>query len=305
MRAVVVGYGSIGARHARVLGALGCDVAVVSRREVDVPVRFAAIAEAVESFRPEYVVIANATTEHEDSLKALRGAGFAGIVLVEKPLFAEYKTPEELGMDGNGVFVAYNLRFHPVIQRLRSLLQNERILTFHAHIGQYLPQWRPDRDYRTVYSAYKEQGGGALRDLSHELDYVLWMCGAWRRVAALGGHISHLEIHSDDAFSLVLETDRAPIVTIQLNYLDRVAQREIVVNTEKHTFRANLIAGTLAVDGVVESFAVERDDTYRAQHRDILEYGARTACSFSEGNAVVQLIAAAEQANTTQTWVTR
>lgn len=305
MRAVVVGYGSIGARHVRVLSELGCNVAVVSRREVDVPMRFATIAEAVESFHPEYIVIANATTEHKDSLKALRSAGFAGIVLVEKPLFAEYKTPEELGIQSGGVFVAYNLRFHPVLQRLHSLLEHERILTFHAHIGQYLPQWRPDRDYRTVYSAHKEQGGGALRDLSHEVDYVLWMCGAWRRLAALGGHISHLEISSDDVFSLMLETERAPVVTIQLNYLDRVAQREIVINTENHTFRANLIAGTLSVDGVVESFTVERDDTYRNQHRDILEHGAQTACSFQEGNAVMQMIAAAEQANRTQTWVTR
>lgn len=305
MRAVVVGYGSIGARHVRVLTALGCEVAVVSRRDVDVPLRFATIAEAVQVFFPEYIVIATTTMEHEQTLRDVRAAGFAGLVLVEKPLFAEERTPEELGISGNGVFVAYNLRFHPVLQRLYSLLREERILTFHAHIGQYLPQWRPDRDYRTVYSADARQGGGALRDLSHELDYVLWICGAWRRLTAMGGHVSHLEIHSDDVYSLLVETERAPVVSIQLNYLDRVAQREIIVNTEKHTFRANLIAGTLAMDGVVETFAVERDDMYREQHRDILERGARTACSFGEGNAVMRMIAAAEQANATQTWVTQ
>ena len=36
MRALVVGYGSIGVRHTRVLQKLGCDTAVLSNRDVDV-----------------------------------------------------------------------------------------------------------------------------------------------------------------------------------------------------------------------------------------------------------------------------
>lgn len=305
MKAVVVGYGSIGARHTRVLEQLGCTVAVVSRREVDVPLRYASPDEAVSAFGPAYVVIATATTEHASTLMQVRRAGFRGPVLVEKPLFDRFLAESELGIDTGAVFVVYNLRFHPVMQRLYELLRSERILTFHAYVGQYLPSWRPDRDYRTVYSAHADKGGGVLRDLSHEMDYIQWLCGRWTRLTAAGGHLSSLEISSDDVYSLLLETERAPVVTMQLNYLDRISQRQIVVNTEKHTFRADLVAGTLQVDGQTERYTVERDQAFREQHRAVMENRRDYLCSFDDGNDIMRLIEAAEQANRTRTWVER
>ena len=51
------------------------------------------------------------------------------------------------------------------------------------------------------------RGGGVLRDLSHELDYLLLLGGSWRRVAGAGGRIGPLDIRSDDYWSLLLELD--------------------------------------------------------------------------------------------------
>ncbi len=303
MRAVVVGYGSIGERHARVLGEIGCTVAVVSRRDVDVPVHYSTVEEAVKDFQPDYIVIASATVNHETDLRRVRATDFSGLVLVEKPLFSSYRDLSDV--DTNNVFVVYNLRFHPVMQRLYELLRGERILTFHAYIGQYLPTWRPGRDYRDVYSAHAEQGGGVLRDLSHEMDYVQWMCGRWKQLTARGGHLSSLEITSDDVYSLLVETDRVPVATIQINYLDRISQRTIVVNTEEHTLKADLIAGTLQMDDRTEQFTVVRDQAFRDQHRAVIENRREFLCSFDDGNDIMHMIEAAEKANSTQTWISR
>ena len=46
-----------------------------------------------------------------------------------------------------------------------------------AEYGQYLPAWRPSRDYRETYTAQSAQGGGILLDASHEIDYVRWIGG--------------------------------------------------------------------------------------------------------------------------------
>lgn len=303
MKALVVGYGSIGSRHLSVLAELGCRVAAVSSRDLPEVLRFAGIAEALQQFEPDYVVIATETAQHHAGVCALADAGFSGIVLVEKPLFHEVKElPPHSFRAG---FVAYNLRFHPLVQRLRLLLENESIVSAQAYVGQYLPGWRPQRDYRAGYSADGSAGGGVLRDISHELDYLTWILGDWQRLTALGGHFSNLEITSDDVFAVMMCTDRCPVVTVQLNYLDRLSRRQLVVNTTRRTIALDFIAGQLCLDDAREEFNVDRDYTYREMHRSVLDGSYHTLCSFAQGADVVRMIAAAEAAVAQRSWIWR
>ena len=71
MKALVIGFGSIGRRHARLLEELGVDVAVVSRRDVDAPKLYPTIAKAVMDWSPNYVVIASRTNEHRNDMATL------------------------------------------------------------------------------------------------------------------------------------------------------------------------------------------------------------------------------------------
>lgn len=303
MNALVIGYGSIGARHARLLTELGCRTAVISGREVDFPIVYSDLVAALAMECPEYVVIANFTSLHYDTLSLLGQLGYTGTVLVEKPLFSQFH--EFSSPPFRNIFVAYNLRFHPVIQRLKTLLEGEQILSVQAYVGQYLPDWRPSTDYRTSYSASAEQGGGALRDISHELDYLTWMLGGWDQVVALGGHYSPLEISSDDIFSLMLVTPSCPIVSLQMNCLDRVGRRFLIINTAKHTIEADIVKGEILVDRDSESLTAERDYTYRAMHEALLSGNGNTACSLAEGLETLRLIEAAELAAKRREWVKR
>ncbi len=303
MKALVIGYGSIGARHARLLAELGCATAVVSRRQVDFPIVYPDLVSALSGHRPDYVVVANSTNQHHETVRELASAGFDGSVLVEKPLFDHCQPIPAAGFAR--FFVAYNLRFHPVIQRLREILAGEKLLSVQTYVGQYLPDWRPGTDYRQSYSASAAYGGGALRDLSHELDYLGWLCGDWTALTALGGHVSALEIDSDDLFVLLMQSERCPVVTIQVSYLDRVARRRIVINTQEHTIEADVLNGTLAINGVTESLVVERDQTYREMHQAMLSEDFANLCTAEAALATLQLIESAESANRERKWVTR
>jgi predicted dehydrogenase len=303
MRALVIGYGSIGARHARVLGEIGCEVAVVSRREVDHPHRYRGLSEALADWQPSYVVVANKTSEHHQTLTELVEQGFTGTVLVEKPLFDNVH--EMPAHSFAGLYVAYNLRFHPLLQMLYERLQGQRILSVQAYVGQYLPTWRPGTDYRESYSSRRAEGGGVLRDLSHELDYLNWMFGGWQSLTALGGHYSHLEIDSDDVFSVMMVTARCPVVNVQLNYVDRNTRREIVVNTDEFTVKADLIQGTIKVGDEEVNVQPERDITYRAQHQAILTGDVRSLCSLEQGLDVMAMIEAAEKSEQQKVWITK
>ena len=293
MKTLVIGYGSIGSRHVSILSELGCEVSVVSNREVDFNPSYKSLPLAIEKESPKYIVIANKTSEHYETLLELVDLNFSGVVLIEKPLFCnEEKIPKNELIK---VYVAYNMRFHPLVQRLYKLLKLEKVISVQAYVGQYLPQWRPQRDYRYSYSSSKSEGGGVLRDLSHELDYLNWILGGWQSVTALGGHYSHLEIDSDDVFAIMISTKHCPVVTVQMNYLDRIGHREVLVNTDGHTIKVDFIRGIFQIDEQIEQFLVKRDDTYRAQHQAILRKHFDTLCTMKEGMDVMKMIWSIEE----------
>lgn len=301
MKCLVIGHGSIGSRHARLLAALGHETGVVSSRDVPDHRRFESLEQALGNDDFQYVVIANPTSVHHQTLAELAKIDFKGLVLVEKPLFDQ---PLEIPkLDPAKVFTAYNLRFHPALMKALELLEGRKLYSVQAYVGQYLPTWRPDTDYRDCYSASRELGGGALRDLSHDLDYVNLICGGWKSVAATGGRVSNLEIDSDDLFCLLLKTKNCPAATIQVNYLDLKPRRELLVNAEGLSLKLDFAAGTLETSDETFKFQTERDQTYIDQHKAILEGKARQACSLEQALDVLELIRAAERSALTKTWM--
>lgn len=296
-QAIVVGLGSIGQRHARILHELGCPVSTVSRRGGG---DYTAIASAVAGVRPQYAVIATETAGHAASLQELADAGFAGSVLVEKPIFAR---PEP---DANYPFanlsVGYNLRFHPVMTVLAERVRERQAITVSAYVGQDIRDWRPGRDYRTTASASREAGGGVLRDLSHELDYLLWLFGPWQRVAALGGASGARQIAVDDHISLLLEMRGSKAVQVHMNCLDRPGTRRIHINLEDETIEADLVGGYLSINGQSSTCLNERDQSYKAMHLAAIE-GKDPICTLAEGLVVMNLIDASERALQSQSWI--
>ena len=301
--ALVIGFGSIGQRHVRILKEMGVSVHVYSRRSFPEEIEYQSLGVALKEVDPEYVVIANETSEHFSTLNTVLSFDVPQ-VLVEKPLFTRPETP--LAIPSSQVCVAYNLRLHPLLRQLRSEIEEETVISVQVYVGQYLPNWRPHQDYRQSYSVSREKGGGVLRDLSHELDYLNWLFGPWQALTALGKHYSSLAGDSDDVFCLLLQMERCPAVVLQMNYLDRASRREILINTDQHTYRLDLVKLEFSQDQEqVISFSLERDETYRAQHRDILENHGKSCCSLLEGLEVLRMIDAAENTAGTQSWFKR
>ncbi|GAB6087280.1 Gfo/Idh/MocA family protein [Alkaliphilus crotonatoxidans] len=301
MNCLVVGYGSIGQRHVRVLQGLVNRVAVVSKRPVAYPIRYFTLSEALMKEKPHYIVIANETHRHYETLQELIGLGFQGIILMEKPLFHQYFPSFSHGL--KGLYVGYNLRFHPIIQGLKDMLRHERALYCQVYVGQYLPHWRPNQDYRSCYSADTAKGGGVLLDLSHELDYLEWLLGPWQAMVARGGKYSSLKINSDDLWSLMMVMEGCPMVQVHMNYLDPVARREATLLTEGNSYRADLVNHRLQINDEVIQYQLQRDDTYEMEHRAILEGSFDKLCTWQQGLTVLKMVEAARKSLKEGGWV--
>jgi predicted dehydrogenase len=295
---LVIGFGSIGSRHARIASELGHEVHVVSRRSASHDFRaHAEVSTALAHCDFDAAIVATETGRHIEDLATLADGRFTGRVLVEKPLATSEAialgTPIELQAR---TWVAYNLRHHPVIGELSRRLAGARLLNLSCHVGQHLGQWRSGRAIGDTYSSRQAAGGGVLRDLSHELDYLLWLFGPWTAVAATGGKVGDLGGDADDCWAISIRFANGMIGSIGLDYFCHRPVRRLLVNTDRDTFDADIVASRLTADEAVE-WPAARDLTYRLQLEALLTPSPPpTLCTFEEGVAVTRLIGAIERA---------
>lgn len=246
MRFLIVGCGSIGQRHLRNLIALGYeDVIVVDPIETvitDINSNFGIAGylnlDDALTESPDAVILANPTAYHIPS--AIQAAKSGAHLLIEKPISHSMDYISELIIEVKAhnlvAMVAYSLRFFEGINLIRDLLVDQVIgdvLHAQAEVGQYLPDWRPGVDYRISYSAMANQGGGVVLDLSHEIDYLVWLFGPVRSVSSQMGKVSNLEIDVEDTADMVMEHVSGIFSSLHLDYLQRLPVRRCkIVGTE-------------------------------------------------------------------------
>ena len=233
-RFFVIGCGSIGQRHIRNLRALG--VTHLAAYDPD-PVRLkrvvqeqAVIAsvsvEAGLADRPEIVLIC--TPPHLHTSLAQQAIDAHAHVFLEKPMANDLTGVAQLlqtARDANRlIYVAYNLRFHAGLCKLKELLDEGaigKLLAIRAEVGQYLPDWRPTQDYRQGYNVSAAMGGGIILDASHELDYVRWLGGEVSGVYCAAGHLSDLEMDVEDTAAIVLRLTTGVLAEVHLDCVQR------------------------------------------------------------------------------------
>ena len=301
-KALIIGFGSAGQNHNKILNKLSVKTFIYSRRKLDDKISFPSLEGALKTVNPDYVVIANETSEHLKTLNVIKNFDVKK-VLVEKPLFQNFYN--NLSLNKKRIFVGYNLRFHPLLIKLKRELKGQKVLSAEVNVGSFLPDWRKNQNYKKNYSIDYSKGGGVLRDLSHEIDYLLWIFGPAIELVSLGGHYSTLFGDSDDVFKLLIKMKRGSIASIHLDYLNRIHKRKITVVTNNSSYIVDLVKNTFysnsAKNITLNNFDISK--TYYDQHHDIIFKNSQKACSFGEGIDILKFIEAAEKSNQGKIWV--
>lgn len=295
MKVLLIGFGSIGKRHYEILNGLAevQNVDLVSQQNLPGIQSYVNLSDIEDLNVYDYFIIASETYRHYEDLKYICSRVEEKSILVEKPL---YNTKKEELKCTNKVFVAYNLRFHPVMEKLKELLSGKKVYFANIICGQYLPTWRPEQDYRKSYSADIGRGGGVLRDLSHELDYVNWLFGDIDMLDFISTRISDLQIASDDIFTAIGLTKKKTIINVSMDYISKVPMRRMVVHTDSSTIEADFMKNSIvefdinSKADVVKLEEIDRNYTYRKMHQSILSNRQTKVCSFDEGKRIIELI---------------
>lgn len=292
-RILVVGYGSIGKRHLRIIrnSIKNAQIMLLRHTEVAEAPGLADFATSsiddVKKFSPQAAVIASPATFRLDIARVL--ADLNCHLLIEKPICANSMGVSEFlsTARNKGVVcqVGYNLRFLPSLVKFRRLIKESAIgevFSVHCEVGSYLPLWRPTSDYRKTVSANNFLGGGVLLELSHEIDYLKWIFGEVLWVNAWSGKVSNLDVDVEDSTRVIIafktDNNRELVGNISLDFIRRDKTRCCKVIGEK---------GTLLWDGIKDSLEfcgenntelkqifcmpTERDYTYEIQWENFVQ----------------------------------
>jgi predicted dehydrogenase len=316
---LVLGCGSIGKRHIGNLLAceagevLALDVRADRRKEIQSQFGIDTLENLDKAWEcgPQVVLITVPTSLHVSL--ALKAAERGCQLFIEKPLANHLEGVEQLLSAVRKrdliTLVGCNLRFHPGLMQVKRLLEQRsigRVVAARVEVGQYLPDWHPQEDYRHGYSARRALGGGVILDAIHELDYIRWMLGEIVTVACFSGKLSCLEIDTEDTAAILLRFADGAIGEVHLDYVQRAYSRSCHIIGDEGTIRWDYAAGRVSYYSAAarqwQAFTNpetwQANDMYRDEMRHFLRCLAREeqpALDVFEGARVLQVALAAKE----------
>jgi len=227
---LIVGGGGIGERHVRCFLKTGrCIVSVCDtrtqrlnelRKRYDIEKTYLNFDD-VNLTAFDAVVVCVPANLHVAMSKKVLGAG--AHLLCEKPLGTSMNGVEELielaEKSGSVAGVAFTRRHIPDHEELRRIAMDGEIgevkmITVIG--GQHFPKYRPD--YKEIYYAKPEMGGGAIIDImGHYVNYLEWILGEESEVACFYDNLVLDTKDVEDSVLMSLRYKQGPMATISIN----------------------------------------------------------------------------------------
>lgn len=297
MKVLIVGLGSIAAKHIAALENIVHDVhfyALRSSKEaVEVPrVENIFTLSELEKIQVDFAIISNPTFAHRETIIKL--IPFNIPLFIEKPLISELDGRyliNKIRVNKSVTYVACNLRFLDSLRFTKHYLSDNKVVNeVNIYCGSYLPNWRGDRDYKSIYSANKEQGGGVHIDLIHEIDYACWLFGKPNSVTKVFSNKSSLKINAFDYANYTLGYADFN-VSIILNYYRRDPKRTLEIILENETITVDILKNSVVRNAEI-IFESEKTitDTYEEQLRFFMSNVLNNSTTFNNAEEAYEIL---------------
>lgn len=274
MKILICGSGSIATRHYKNLIKIGYkDIifykstkylkknSIIKNKKI-----YYNLKEALRE-KPNISFICNVTNMHVDT--AIKCAQKKCHIFMEKPISNNFKNINKLKqiLKKNKLvfFVGYMMKFHPLIKKIKSIVNNNKSKNFfYASTiwGEFLPHWHPEENYKKSYAANKNQGGGVTLTLSHELDLMIYLFGKIKSLVNKKQFKSKLKINADVASTYLIQFLSGVDCNIHVNYLCNPPVRELVILGENIQINFNYYLSTLIVNekNKIRKYSVKKFD---------------------------------------------
>jgi len=244
IKVLIAGYGSIGKRHLEnflqfkdiqlIVYTKRSDLQLLKKKGIKVS---NSLTECLKE-NPDIGVITNETSLHIPIAIKLAKEGLD--LFLEKPLSNSLKDVEKLYAIVKKkkliTQMGCNLRFHPCIKKIKSLIEQEKIgkiISAQVQNCSYLPDFHRWEDYRKSYAARKDLGGGVILTQIHEIDYMYWFFEEVENVVSMSGKFSELGVTAEDYVSSLLKFKNKVIGELHMDYFQRPSFRSCKIRGTK------------------------------------------------------------------------
>jgi predicted dehydrogenase len=319
---LVIGLGSIGKRHIKILKeTIACKILVMRNKNKvaeDLPGvdKYVYGWKGINRENIDFAIICTPTALHINSALALARRNIP--FLIEKPVSASLNKVNELVRLVNSkklpVLVGFNLRHHFLYKKIKKIISSGelgKILAYFSETGQYLPQWR-SYDYTKSCSSSKELGGGVIFDLTHEIDLAADFLGNVERAVCFKGKLSDLKVNTEDLAEITFVHKNGAVSHIHLDYLQRQYTRRMKLIFENGEILWDYALGNIKVISPNRSHyyhqpnKYSRDDTFRAQLKHwikVLDFKEHPEADLKTGIYVSKLAISAHLSAKKNEWV--
>ena len=276
MRVIFFGLGSIGQKHARILlqdynHELFAFRTKKGQKDSHLPIKEVDNWDQFQEINPDIAFITNPTSLHIET--AIACAQRKCTLFIEKPIGSSLDKMNQLleivKTNNLSTYVAYNLRFHPLIQALKGYTETFDLLHLQVTASSYLPSWRPEQNHKKSYSSNSKMGGGVILDLSHDIDYVNYLINGLDSINGQFNRISDLTVDSEDYADIFVKSSTCS-ANIHISFMSHNRERLIKADFLNFSIYADLLTGYLKKyekEELVEekNFNIDSDYTYRKQ----------------------------------------
>ena len=278
MNVLILGLGSIGQRHLRNLSTikkikniylfrkkfitptLTKELRIINQNLHDLyKVKYLKNLNNLSKYKIDVAFICSPTSMHVS--QAITLAKNNVNIFIEKPINHNLKNIKKLTnliSKNQNIkhMVGYQLKFNPLINKLKFFIQNNeigKIFTVQVHHGEHIADFHPYENYKSSYAAIKKLGGGVVLTQSHEIDYLMYLFESYKfeKKYSINRKLSNLNINvEDNSFSIVELKYKNQIIDcfISLNYFERPKARKIELIGSKGKIKANLMDNTIEIN---------------------------------------------------------
>lgn len=192
----------------------------------------------------QFVFICSNTNTHFEYLKYFSKTNAK--IFVEKPILNKSNEIQKTQLFDknykNRITVGYVLRFHPIIQKLKSLINNNtvgEILDVEITSTSFVKLWNTSKKKIPSYLDPKK-GGGAINELSHEIDLIFYLFKKFR----INNVFKVKKIFTprvEEGYKLFGEIKKNQKIFLNINFNSLENRRIILIKGTKGQLKADLL----------------------------------------------------------------